>query len=595
MPHCSRADVVAHSLLSHYMFRDGSIEVHSLRGNMRASNDPEFAAYLLLLGDGQVEVEPNVGDNAIRLPDIITTPEAWEQKDLLMHVYPDLVARVLACAEPGGVNVDTDFFKTRAILSPTNKIVNALNDVALDALKDNGAHVTVYTSTDTIQGATANDYINYPIDFLHSLEMAGLPPHELRLTPGSIIILLRNLDASLGLVNGARCTVKRCQPRFIDVLVLTGRAAGERVYIPRIPMAPKKAELPFILCRRQFPVRLAWAMTINKAQGQSLERVGVALPDPVFSHGQLYVALSRAGSFERVTVLVSKTEKQGHFQGDEDVPDGVYTDNIVWPEALYGSTSTRVCSGLRTSEEQLLTLESAGDEDEKHDTDITHPCVGMPEQTTAEDAEAEALRDVTSEAIADSVVPTAEASVITDTHQQYYQALALLKQMDPEEIEYLVLANSDMVNDFLDDLNIKILPDENICAVLLEFRCQSDLGEPEVLIVPNCTEGTEAQKQSGKEADILLDVMTRSDPEMIILLSSLQTPYHVTRGDPGPANGRQMNVIAGSSSRTPRRPKTSPRQPHSNPKQLPNKGTNKPTQLFPNNRFNNPYHRTSFL
>jgi hypothetical protein len=183
---------------------------------------------------------------------------------------------------------------------------------------------------------------------------------------------------------------------------------------------------------------------------------------------------------------------------------------------------------------------------------------------------------VTSEAIAESAVPIAEASVITDTHQQYYQALALLKQMDPEEIEYLVLANSDMVNDFLDDLNIKILPDENVCAILLEFRSQSDLGEPEVLIIPNCTEGTEAQKQSGKEVGALLETMTRSDKEMITLLASLQTPYHVTRGEPGPANGRQMGEIAGSSSRPSDGPKQAPDNPTAIPSNCPTKRLTSP-------------------
>ena len=74
------------------------------------------------------------------------------------------------------------------------------------------------------------------------------------------------------------------------------RSKGLRFFIPRIDMSPVESDLPFRLIRRQFPVQLAFAMTINKSQGQTFERVGIYLPEPIFSHGQLYVAFSRAKS-----------------------------------------------------------------------------------------------------------------------------------------------------------------------------------------------------------------------------------------------------------------------------------------------------------
>ena len=65
-------------------------------------------------------------------------------------------------------------------------------------------------------------------------------------------------------------------------------------------------------------------MTINKAQGQTIPIMGLYLPKPVFTHGQLYVALSRVQSINNITVLV----KNGHNEGKE----GVYTKNIVYRE-----------------------------------------------------------------------------------------------------------------------------------------------------------------------------------------------------------------------------------------------------------------------
>ena len=84
---------------------------------------------------------------------------------------------------------------------------------------------------------------------------------------------------------------------------------------------------PFKLKRKQFPIRLSFSMTINKAQGQTIPHVGVYLPDSVFSHGQLYVALSRGISRENTKVLVHPARDFKRH--------GVYTSNVVYREVLH--------------------------------------------------------------------------------------------------------------------------------------------------------------------------------------------------------------------------------------------------------------------
>jgi hypothetical protein len=73
----------------------------------------------------------------------------------------------------------------------------------------------------------------------------------------------------------------------------------------RIDISSEYGILPFSLKRRQLPIKVAFAMTVNKPEGQSLYAVGIYSPQPVFSHGQLYVALSRSGNPNTTKILIN--------------------------------------------------------------------------------------------------------------------------------------------------------------------------------------------------------------------------------------------------------------------------------------------------
>lgn len=86
--------------------------------------------------------------------------------------------------------------------------------------------------------------------------------------------------------------------------------------------------------RTQFPVRLAFAMTIHKSQGQSLNKVGLYLLNGCFTHGQLYVALSRTTSCQNIHVLCSPEQIGTNEDGTIKWTPRGYTKNIVYKEAL---------------------------------------------------------------------------------------------------------------------------------------------------------------------------------------------------------------------------------------------------------------------
>lgn len=123
------------------------------------------------------------------------------------------------------------------------------------------------------------------IEFLNNIKLFSLLDHRLILKKGVHVILMRNLDMSLGLCNETRLIVEELGIRLIEAINVTRANIGNKVYIPRLNLDPFDRMTPFKFHRHQFPLLVCFAMTINKSQGQTFSQVGMFLPRPAFKHG----------------------------------------------------------------------------------------------------------------------------------------------------------------------------------------------------------------------------------------------------------------------------------------------------------------------
>ncbi len=295
IPQGSHADIVSASIKNSYLWE--SVEVFCLSKNMRASDaivvhpdlgNRSFADWLLCLGNNELET---IDEDYIKCPDMMILPPA-DTRAIVVAIY-------LRLHEGHAIN---EYLHECAILAPRNKEVSLINVMVLSYLP--GAQVD-FLSVDSVEDMEVAN--TYPLEFLNTLEVSGMPSHKLSLKIGAPVILLRNLDPSVGLCNGTRLIVRRFMMRVIKAEIITCKGVGNVAFILCIKFIFDNSGLPFTFARKQFPLRLAYAMTINKSQGQTLFHVGLHLVDDIFSHGQVYVAFSRAKVPTNVKVQLPNT------------------------------------------------------------------------------------------------------------------------------------------------------------------------------------------------------------------------------------------------------------------------------------------------
>ena len=211
---------------------------------------------------------------------------------------------------------DYTILSNRIILAFCNDTVTEFNDELISQFPGQVHYFDVVNSADINDAISETEEL--PMEYLQSINHPSLPPSRLILKLGAPVILLRNIHPREGLCNGTRMAIIELSRTCIAVRILGGDFDGHCKLLPSIVLSTNEGELPFILKRKQFPIRPCFSLTVNKSQGQLFQIIGIDLRTPAFCHGQLYVALSHVTSLNGLKVLLAPNVIYGEAAHNRD-------------------------------------------------------------------------------------------------------------------------------------------------------------------------------------------------------------------------------------------------------------------------------------
>ena len=274
---------------------------------IRNADDPAFAAFVDAIGDG---AGPKISFQGLQ--------HANSKFDLIQFTFPQ------------NVITDPTLCISRCILAPMNSQVDEYNSAILNLLPSDPR---LFCAADSLEEHTdasiesEGNILPTPdavLDYVSRIRPNGMPDHTLLIKLGGVYRLLRNFSVDRGLVKNTRVVITGVGQKLITVQLLKSIngisfSNHEDILLPCITF---KESLPsgHTLLRKQFPLAPAYASTFHSCQGLTLDYVGIDLTQPVFTHGQLYTALSQVRNRNNIMVLL---------------PDGQQTTtNVTYHEIL---------------------------------------------------------------------------------------------------------------------------------------------------------------------------------------------------------------------------------------------------------------------
>ena len=233
----------------------------------------------------------NIGDGNI--DDIAIPPSS------VASSINDLIDKVF------GNNLCNESNAKNMILAFTLDQCQLINDAVMTRFPSNPSY---NVATDDLRECKSPD--EYPPEYVSSLVIHGVPPSSLTLQTNARYMIVRNA-APPGICNGIQATLLSHTRYMCKMRILTGPGKGKVIYLPRFSykVTAENSGLPFTFIRRQFPLIPAYCVSVHKSQGQSLDMIGIVAEKDAFAHGQVYVAMSRVGSWNNIAFFSPRGEK----------------------------------------------------------------------------------------------------------------------------------------------------------------------------------------------------------------------------------------------------------------------------------------------